>query len=408
MAIRSSARQARYSHDAALGQTSPQLIVWASWFILMAGANLATPLYHVYAERFGFSSLVLTSVFATYAFVLVPSLILFGRLSDRFGRRPVIVAGLGVACGALILLAAARTVGWLYAARALQGLAVGMISGAATAALVELDPRADRRRAALFAGLAQAGGSAAGPMLAGVLAQWAPFPLRTSFLVGVGVTLTAAVFTRLVLPEPEARKREPWRIERPRVPREIRSQFVRVSLTAATVWAAVALYLSIVPSYAADFLRTDNLALLAAISALALVSSFVTQILSERRRPSVQLSQAVGLSLLGPGLLGLVLAAPLHSLPLLLIGAVTVGAGHGVAFLNAQEELNDIAPAERRGEVTAAFISCIYFLVATAVIATGLLDLRLSLTVSVQAVSVFLIANALFVAAWQASCVTRR
>ena len=66
------------------------LIVWGSWLTLMTGANLATPLYAVYADRFGFSSLVLTAVFATYAFVLVPSLILFGRLSDRFGRRPVL------------------------------------------------------------------------------------------------------------------------------------------------------------------------------------------------------------------------------------------------------------------------------------------------------------------------------
>src|SRR5437016_5899356 len=48
----------------------------------MAGANLATPLYAVYAGHFRFSDLVLTSVFATYAFVLVPALILFGRPGD--------------------------------------------------------------------------------------------------------------------------------------------------------------------------------------------------------------------------------------------------------------------------------------------------------------------------------------
>jgi hypothetical protein len=139
----------------------PALNVWAAWLVLMAGANLATPLYAVYAKTFGFSSLVLTTIFATYAVVLVPALIVFGRLSDRFGRRPVILAGLGMACGGLLLFAFARSSAWLYGARAVQGLAVGMISGAATAALVELDPRHDRRRAALFAGLAQAGGSAA-------------------------------------------------------------------------------------------------------------------------------------------------------------------------------------------------------------------------------------------------------
>src|SRR5437764_2295503 len=104
----------------------------------MAGANLATPLYAVYARHFHFSSLVLTAIFATYAFVLVPALVLFGRLSDRLGRRRVIALGLATAAGGLALFAAAEGELWLFAARLLQGLAVGMISGAATAALVEL------------------------------------------------------------------------------------------------------------------------------------------------------------------------------------------------------------------------------------------------------------------------------
>ena len=110
----------------------------------MAGANVATPLYLVYAAEFRFSSLVLTSIFATYAVMLVPALILFGRLSDSLGRQPMILAGLGVACGGLLLFTLASNAAWLYGARALQGLAVGMISGAATAALVELNPRGDR------------------------------------------------------------------------------------------------------------------------------------------------------------------------------------------------------------------------------------------------------------------------
>jgi MFS family permease len=365
----------------------------------MAGANLATPLYAVYAARFGFSSLVLTTVFTTYAFVLVPSLILFGRLSDRFGRKPVIVAGLVVACVALLLFTFAQGVAWLFAARALQGLAVGMISGAATAALVELDPDGNRRRAALYAGLAQAGGSAAGPLLAGVLAQWAPWPLRLSFLVGLGLTLVAAA-ALFALPR-EDPGREPWRVQWPRVPPALRWSFARVSLTAATAWAVVALYLSIVPSYVSGLLHTHDLALLAAISALALVSSFVSQTVSQRRRPSLQRSQAAGLGALAAGLVTLVLASPLHSLTLLLVGGAVAGVGHGVAFLNAQEELNDLAPDERRGEVTAAFISCIYLLVALGVIGTGLLALRLSLATSVGAVSLALVALAVAAAVWQ-------
>jgi predicted MFS family arabinose efflux permease len=377
----------------------PLLIIWVSWLVLMTGANLATPLYGVYAAKFGFSTAILTAIFATYAIVLVPALILFGRLSDRFGRRPVIVAGLAVGCAGLLLFAFAHSAAWLFGARALQGLAVGMISGAATAALVELDPAADRRRAAMFAGLAQAGGSAAGPLLAGVLAEWGPQPLRLTFYVALALTIAVAAAT-LTLDEGEDREREPWRIQMPRVPREIRRDFARVSLTAATVWATVALFLSIVPSYAGGFLGTSNLALLATVAALALLASAATQVAGRRLRHS-RGAQAAGLTVLACGLFLLVLSAPLQSLVLLVVASLAAGAGHGLAYLNAQEELNGLAPQERRGEVTAAFIACIYALVATAVISSGLLDLRLSLELSVGAVAIVLACCALATALWQ-------
>jgi MFS family permease len=376
------------------------LIVWSSWLTLMTGANLATPLYAVYAERFGFSSLVLTAVFATYAFVLVPSLILFGRLSDRFGRRPVLFAGLLTASVGLGLFAAAQNVSWLFGARAVQGLAVGMISGAATAALVELDPDGDRRRAALLAGLAQAGGSALGPLFAGVLAEWAPYPRQLCFLIGLAATLVAAGVV-LAIGEERRPDRERWRIEWPRVPPGLRMDFARVSLTAATVWATVALYLSIVPSYARVSLHTQNLALIALIATAALLASCVAQVAARRIAIDRRRQQACGLLLLMLGLGALVAGAPFHSLAAFLGGAVAAGTGHGFAFLNAQEELNDLAPAERRGEVTAAFISCIYFLVATSVISTGLLDRIQSLTVAVTIIAVVLMAIAACTTAWQ-------
>jgi hypothetical protein len=80
--------------------------------------------------------------------------------------------------------------------------------------------------------------------------------------------------------------------------------------------------------------------------------------------------------------------------------ATPLYAGHGVAFLSAQEELNELAPGERRGEVTAAFIACIYFLVATFVIGSGLLGSIFSLDVAVESVGGVLIALPLGIAAW--------
>jgi predicted MFS family arabinose efflux permease len=380
----------------------PVFLVWSGWLVLMAGTNLATPLYAVYAQRFHFSSLVLTSIFVTYAVVLVPSLVLFGRLSDRFGRRLVILAGLAVAAAGLVLFASADGEAWLYGARALQGLAVGMISGAATAALVELDPDGDRRRAALFAGLAQVGGSGLGPIVAGVLAQWAPDPLRLAFFAGIGATVVAAL-AMLALVDEDGGEREPWRVQWPRVPEERRTDFARVSLAAAMSWATLALFLSVVPSYARASLHMHNLAALAAVASAALAASSVSQIVSQRRHPSVRGSQAAGLVVLACGLVLLVVAAPLRSLALLVVSAVAAGAGHGVAVLNAQEELNELAPAERRGEVSSAFIACIYGVLACVVVGTGLLALGVSLTVSVGAVSIALAAAALLGASWQAA-----
>ena len=71
----------------------------------------------------------------------------------------------------------------------MQGLSVGMVTGAATAGLVELEPHGDRGRAALYAVLVQGGGSSAGPLLAGALAQWAPEPRVLCYLVALVLAL---------------------------------------------------------------------------------------------------------------------------------------------------------------------------------------------------------------------------
>src|SRR3954464_1020594 len=89
------------------GYRRPLLTVFLGWLWVMAGANLAAPLYAVYAGDYAFSGIVLTTVFATYAVTLVATLLLAGRLADRIGRRPVMLAGLAVAALALALFTAA-------------------------------------------------------------------------------------------------------------------------------------------------------------------------------------------------------------------------------------------------------------------------------------------------------------
>ena len=374
------------------------LLVWLAWLWLMAGANMATALYDGYASRFGFSSLVLTLVFATYAALLVPSLLLFGRLSDRFGRRPVMLTGLAAAVLGLVLFAAAQGTGWLFAARALQGLAVGLISGPATAALVELDPDGPPGRPALLAGWAQAGGSGLGPLVAGALVQWGPMPWHLTYLLGAVGTLLTAVGIATV-PEATDRSEEPWRVQRPRVPEEIRSAFARVTLTAAVCWASVGISLSVVPRYAGALLHTDDVALLALVAAVGLAASCVSQALGQRWTDR-SAAQSTGLLLLCAGLVVLAAGSRTGWLPVLLTSSVVVGLGHGLAVLAAQADLNDMAPAQRRGEVTAAFICGIYALLGTTVTGIGALASAVAFPTAVAAVAGCLALVALAAAAW--------
>jgi MFS family permease len=264
------------------------------------------------------------------------------------------------------------------------------------AALVELEPERDVHRAALMSGLAQAGGSAAGALIAGTLAQWAPDRLVLCYLVALGLTALAAVYV-IAIPE-SAPAGGRWRIRRPGVPKEIRSEFIRVSLTAAAVWSVAALFFSVLPTYAGKLLHSHDLALLAAITATLLTASAAVQPLALRRR--LRHGQPVGLSLLAVGLVMLVAAFPLGSLAVLLAAAVLAGAGHGVAFLGAQADLNRIAPDERRGEVSAAFAVFIYLGVATAVIGVGLLALLISLFAAVGVFAAVIGGTAVAAAAW--------
>ncbi|MGH2892695.1 MAG: MFS transporter [Solirubrobacteraceae bacterium] len=374
-------------------------VTGAFWSMLLC-ANLATPLYAGYSTQFGFSTAVLALIFAIYALVLMPSLVLFGQLSDRLGRRPVIAAALAVQIGALAVFAAAGSVLWLFVARALQGLAQGMMSGAATAALAELVSGEDTRRPALLATLAQSGGGATGPLLSGMLAQWVTDPYVVPFVVGIAIC--AALMATLAL-VPETRGGDDndggWRIQRPGVPAEIRGDFARVAITGAAVWAvAGGLFLSVIQSYASDEFGTKNLALLGLLTAVLLATSCATQLLVRRGAPPVP-AQAGGLVLLALGLLGLVLAhwvAPV----LLIVGAALAGAGHGLAFLAAQDNLTQIAPASQRAEISAAFYVCIYLGVAVPVIGIGILAATISLFVGIAVFAAVTGAASLATAAW--------
>lgn len=350
---------------------------WAVGFLLwmmMVSANIPSPLYAVYAAHWHFGTATITAIFAVYVASLIPALLIGGQWSDHRGRKPVILVGWGLAVlGALVFLGAHGT-GWLFLARAAQGAGAGFLSGAATAHLAELEK--SRGRAALVASLATGGGTAVGPLLGGMLAQYGPWPLHLAFavalagLVGGGLAVWRASETR-----PAATGRFHWAA--PRIPRPIQSVFWLAAGTAFAVWSVTAFFMSLAPSYVMTLLHVSNLALAGGVVFLMLASASVTQLVTRRAPP--RRAMAIGLALIVLAVGGLLWAVPTHALWMVMVSTVLAGIGQGIAFLGSMVTVTRVAPPTETARVVSSFYVVVYCGVGAPVLGLGLVAQQIGL-----------------------------
>lgn len=345
--------------------------------ILLLGTNMPTALYGVYRSEFGFSPATQTAIFAMYAAALVPTLFLFGPLSDRIGRRPILVTALLAGAVAAAVLATADSTAWLFAGRILQGVSVGACSAAGTAALLEHAPARNPVRAARAATASTALGAALGPLFAGAIAEYLPHPTVLPYAL-FAVALLPGFIALVLLPKPERATRTRTTgdrlIELPRVPREIRSVFLLATFPSAVAWAAVGLFQSVVPSWISEMLGVSNLLIAAGTATLVMSCSVASQLGMRGMDPVV--AQRIGLGLLLAGMVGVVVVDRIHSVPLLFVVAVAVGAGHGLAFAGGMQRVGTAIATRARdsgGAVLAAFYTLTYLGTGVPAVAAGLL-----------------------------------
>lgn len=338
--------------------------------VLTVGAYLPTPLYPGYQHAFGFSDLTMTMVYATFALVSAPTLLLFGPAADALGSRVVLRASVVVAALASGCFALATGPAWLLAGRAAQGLALGAATGAATALITERTPGEHRGRGSVLAGVAFVAGTAAGPVVAGVLAQYAPAPQSLPYLVHL--VLLAHGWRRVSALPHAGQRAQPWRPTRPHIPAGLRRLFGTAAATGFLAWAVAGLFLAVIPAILGRTAHTGNLAVTGGIAGAVLACSVLTQPLV--RRCGAKRAQLGGLAALLGSLLALALTGG-GSMSVTLAAAVVAGAGHGLAYGGSTAAVDTVAPDSRRGAINAALYLAFYLGSAVPAVAVGLLTL---------------------------------
>ncbi|MFB9801794.1 MFS transporter, partial [Streptomonospora salina] len=312
-ALRRSARERR---------TAAYLLV-----VLTAGAYLPSPLYPGYQHAFGFSDLLMTLIYATFALVSAPALLLFGPAADALGPRPVLRCSVGVAALGSACFAIADGPALLLAGRAAQGLALGAATGAATALMIRSAPAQGRLKASMLAGMAFVAGTAAGPVAAGALAQYAPAPTVLPYLIHLVLLGEAARrASALSAAAPPVHR---WRPSCPRVPAGLRARFASAAATGFLAWTAAGLFLAVIPAALGRAAGIDDLAVTGGVVGAVLACSVPAQPVAARL--GAPLAQVAGLGALACSLAVLAVTGG-GSLPATLLAAVAAGTGHGLAY----------------------------------------------------------------------------
>ena len=353
---------------ATVGRNLGFLLVAYAFLVTMVGTTLPTPLYPLFERRYSFGELMVTVIFAVYAFGVIAGLLAFGNVSDEIGRKPVLMLGLAFSAASAFLFVFARSLAPIFAGRVVSGFSAGIFTGTATAALVDLAPGGRRRLASFVAVIVNLGGLGWGTLLAGLLADYCTSPLRLPFIVDLGL-LVPAVLGLLATPETVARRAFRFRLQRLRVPAEVRGVFIRGAAAGFGSFAVAGVFSSVAPVFLGTILGRTSHALAGAVVFILFSGSIVGQLLVSRLSDRRALVTGCGLLAVGVGLLALALG--IESLAALLAAAAVVGLGQGLAIGAGLAAINQRAPVEQRGETASSFFVVMYVGLSLPVIGVG-------------------------------------
>ena len=331
----------------------PALYLLASLVVSLLAASAApTPLYAIYQRMWGFTPITITIVFGVYAVAVLVALLTLGRLSDSIGRRPVLLAALGIQILSMVVYATAGGVGELMIARIIQGLATGAALGAIGAGMLDVD----RERGALANALSPGLGTGSGALISALFVQFLPAPTHLIYLALIGVFAAQAIGVALlretVTPVPVTRT---VFVPEVRLPRAVRGPVLAAAPVLFAVWALAGLYAALGPSIVAALTGNQSV-VLGSASLTALTVTAVSSVYLLRNVPA-RTVLVWGIGGLVAGVAITLIALGAGSVALFFAGTAVSGVGFGAGFQGGiRTVVPEAAPHERAGVLSLLFV----------------------------------------------------
>lgn len=341
------------NHQMTSFKFSPQTALFTHTFTLMAflaASSAPTPLYRLYQQQFHFSPVLLTLIFATYAFALLATLLVMGSLSDYIGRKPVIFTALFLQIISMGFFLFASNIEMLFIARALQGIATALAASTFGAALLDLS----KTHGSLINSISPMLGMAIGMLMTCIVLATSTHALTLIFEIFIFIffcTLCIAYFS----PETAEKRSGAFSSLKPRltVPSQARKALWIVSPINISLWMVSGFFLSLMPSLLAQAFKVQS-AWLNGMMFITLTISGAIGILALRSTKTFNILITGALSiLLGAAII--LSGIHLSLTALLFIGSVVTGVGFGTGFMGAIRTVMPLALPEQRAGLMATF-----------------------------------------------------
>ncbi|QEC46421.1 MFS transporter [Baekduia soli] len=327
-----------------------------SFTSIFTASGAPIPLYELYRRTEGLTKADLSFTAVSYFLAAMVALLMFGRVSNVVGRRPVALAALALAAAGTLVLLHVTSASPLIVGRTLQGLGCGLASSAIAAYIVDSAPR----RPAWLGAAVSAGGPMVGITLgavsSGALAEYGPHPRTLVFWIVLGLLAISAAMV-VAGPETAVRTAGPGASLRPdvRVPPAVRRLLPAAACVFVATWALGGFYQAFGPTITSDQLDTHNTLVLGALFAAFIAPSAAGALVSGRLAPAP--TQRLGMGVFMAGVVLMLISLHLGRIAPFLVATMILGAMQGVTFsASTRSLLTHTAPADRAGVMSTIYI----------------------------------------------------